>query len=206
MNSKKNLIIFDLDGVLINSLPNMRHALKKTSIYLDKKLNFKEYKKNIGLPFEKIMFNMGVKGDYNSIKSLYIKFSNQNISKVKILGAKLKALKKLKKKNILAIFTSKDKFRTYKILKKYRLFQHFITSDDVTKGKPNPEGILKILKKTKINKKKCYFIGDTKYDFMAAKAARVNYLHAVWGIEKKLKFNNVKHIKSISEIKKLILN
>jgi len=41
---------------------------------------------------------------------------------------------------------------------------------------------------------------------MAAKAARVNYLHAVWGIEKKLKFNNVKHIKSISEIKKLILN
>ena len=27
---KKNLIIFDLDGVLINSLSNMRLALKKT--------------------------------------------------------------------------------------------------------------------------------------------------------------------------------
>jgi len=204
LNSKKNLIIFDLDGVLINSLPNMQYALKKTSIYLDQKLNFKEYKKHIGLPFEKIMLNMGVIGDYNIIKSLYVKFSNQNISKVKILDAKLNALKNLKKKNILAIFTSKDKFRTYKILKKYRLFEHFITSDDVMKGKPNPEGILKILKKTKINKKKCYFIGDTKYDFMAAKAARVNYLHAVWGIEKKLKFNNIKYIKSISEIKKLI--
>lgn len=204
MNSKKNLIIFDLDGVLINSLPNMQYALKKTSIYLDQKLNFKEYKKHIGLPFEKIMLNMGVLGDYSNIKSLYVKFSNQNISKIRILDAKLNALKKLKKKNILAIFTSKDKFRTYKILKKYRLFEHFITSDDVMKGKPNPEGILKILKKTKINKKKCYFVGDTKYDFRAAKAARVNYLHVVWGIEKKLKYNNIKYIKSISEIRKLI--
>jgi HAD superfamily hydrolase (TIGR01549 family) len=204
LNSKKNLIIFDLDGVLINSLPNMQYALKKTSIYLDQKLNFKEYKKHIGLPFEKIMLNMGVLGDYSNIKSLYVKFSNQNISKIRILDAKLNALKKLKKKNILAIFTSKDKFRTYKILKKYRLFEHFITSDDVMKGKPNPEGILKILKKTKINKKKCYFVGDTKYDFRAAKAARVNYLHVVWGIEKKLKYNNIKYIKSISEIRKLI--
>jgi HAD superfamily hydrolase (TIGR01549 family) len=182
----------------------MQYALKKTSIYLDQKLNFKEYKKHIGLPFEKIMLNMGVLGDYSNIKSLYVKFSNQNISKIRILDAKLNALKKLKKKNILAIFTSKDKFRTYKILKKYRLFEHFITSDDVMKGKPNPEGILKILKKTKINKKKCYFVGDTKYDFRAAKAARVNYLHVVWGIEKKLKYNNIKYIKSISEIRKLI--
>ena len=42
---KKKLIIFDLDGVLINSLSNMKFALNKTSKNLKVKLNFKLYKK-----------------------------------------------------------------------------------------------------------------------------------------------------------------
>ena len=204
MKFKKKLLIFDLDGVLINSLPNMKYALKKTSIFLGKRLSFKDYKKYIGLPFEKIMMNMGIKSDHQKIKSLYIKFSNSNISKIQVLKKKLKHLKELKNNNVLAIFTSKDKFRTYKILKKYRLFDYYITSDDVLKGKPNPEGILKILNKTKIDKKNCYFIGDTKYDYKAAIAAKVNYLHANWGLEKKLIYKKIKYIKSIFEIKKII--
>ena len=40
---KKKLIIFDLDGVLINSLPNMKKALKLTSKKLYLKLSFKKY-------------------------------------------------------------------------------------------------------------------------------------------------------------------
>ena len=54
MKSKK-LIIFDLDGVLIDSLSNMKIALKSTSKALNLKLNFSEYKKYLGLPFEDIM-------------------------------------------------------------------------------------------------------------------------------------------------------
>ena len=63
------------------------------------------------------------------------------------------SLKKLKKKYFLAIFTSKDKIRTLKILKRYNIFSTIITSDDVKYGKPNPEGLLKILNKVKIKKK-----------------------------------------------------
>ena len=206
MKFKKKLLIFDLDGVLINSLPNMRYALKNTSNSIGKNLSFKDYKKYIGLPFEKIMMNMGIKSDHKKIKSLYIKFSNSNISKIQILKKKIKHLNELKNNNILAVFTSKDKFRTYKILKKYKLFEHYITSDDVLKGKPNPEGILKILNKTKIEKKNCYFVGDTKYDYKAAVAAKINYLHVDWGLEKKLKYKKIKYIKSIFEIKKIIQN
>lgn len=206
MRYKKKIVIFDLDGVLINSLPNMQYALKRTSLKLNLKLKFKDYKKFIGLPFEKILLNMGVKNNHDLIKFFYIKYSNQNILKIKILKNKLKYLNQLKKKCALAIFTSKDRFRTLKILKKYKLFTYYVTSDDVKTGKPSPEGILKILKKTKYSGKDCYYVGDTLFDFKAAKSAKVNYLHAVWGIDKKLKYKNVRYVKSFFEIKKIILH
>ena len=54
MNNVK-LIIFDLDGVLINSLNNMKYALKNTNKKLGLKLEFNKYRKYIGLPFLKYL-------------------------------------------------------------------------------------------------------------------------------------------------------
>ena len=42
MNKDKKLIIFDLDGVLIDSLSNMKIALKKTASAMNIRLNFNE--------------------------------------------------------------------------------------------------------------------------------------------------------------------
>ena len=201
---KQKLIIFDLDGVLINSLPNMKFALANTAIHINQKISFKRYRKYIGLPFEKILRELNVKGDYKKIKSLYSMYSMKKINKLKIDRKKLYSLKKLKKKYFLAIFTSKDKIRTLKILKRYNIFSTIITSDDVKYGKPSPEGLLKILKKVKIKKKNTYFIGDTIFDFKAARAAKINYLHALWGMEKKLKVKNINYLKSISKIGKIL--
>ena len=70
MKSKK-LIIFDLDGVLIDSLSNMKIALKSTSKALNLKLNFSEYKKYLGLPFEDIMQKMSVNKNIDIIKKIF---------------------------------------------------------------------------------------------------------------------------------------
>ena len=201
---KGKLIIFDLDGVLINSLPNMKYALKNTANHIKQKISFKKYKKHIGLPFEKILRELNVKGDYNRIKYLYSAYSLKRISKLKIDKKKLQGLKKLKKKYFLAIFTSKDKIRTLKILKKYNIFSIIVTSDDVKRGKPNPEGLIKILNKIKIKKKDTYFIGDTIFDYKAAKAAKINYLHASWGMEKKLRIKNISYLNSIAKIGRIL--
>ena len=128
----------------------------------------------------------------------------KRISKLKIDKKKLQGLKKLKKKYFLAIFTSKDKIRTLKILKKYNIFSIIVTSDDVKRGKPNPEGLIKILNKIKIKKKDTYFIGDTIFDYKAAKAAKINYLHASWGMEKKLRIKNISYLNSIAKIERIL--
>ncbi len=206
MKFKGKLIIFDLDGVLINSLPNMKYALANTSYHIKQKISFKKYKKYIGLPFEKILKELNIKGDYNKIKSIYSNYSLKKISKLRINKKKLQELEKLKKKYFLAIFTSKDKRRTLKILKRYNIFSMIITSDDVKHGKPSPEGLIKILKKTRIKKRDSYFVGDTKFDFKAAKAAKINYLHASWGMEKKLKIKRINYLNCISKIDRILKN
>ena len=203
MEKKKNLIIFDLDGVLIDSIENMKLALKMTSLSVNIKLDFKLYKKYLGLPFEIIMSKMGIKKNVKKIKQKYSYFSKKNISKIKINKKNLADLKNLNKDYDFAVFTSKDKSRTNKILKKYKLFKYIVTSDDIRKGKPHPEGVIKILRKNKSKKKDCIYVGDSIYDYKAAKNSKIKYLHAKWGYEKNLKKKfNIDEISNFLMIRK----
>ena len=202
---KKKIIIFDLDGVLIDSKKNMQVALAATSKKLNVHIDFNKYIKFLGLPFEKILAKIKIKNNLKLIKKTYEKESIKNIRNIKINKKNLKELTKLKKSFILTVFTSKSRKRTQLILKPYSLFDHIVTSDDVKFGKPHPEGIKIILKKFNIDKNDCIMIGDSYFDFLASKNAKIKYLHAFWGYDKEM--NNLKKINTInnfSEIKEFI--
>ena len=203
---KRKLIIFDLDGVLINSLPNMKYSMQKTNKELKIKIDFNEYKKYLGLPFEKIMKKIGVKKNVLQIKKTYSYFSKKKIKEPKINKKTIKDLKILNINYDFAIFTSKDKKRTTKILNKYNFLKIIITADDVVEGKPSPEGIYKILKKARIkDKKNCIYVGDSIYDYQSSKKANIDYLHASWGYDKNLnKIEKIKKITNLLQIKNFI--
>ena len=192
---KKKIIVFDLDGVLINSKDNMIDKIKKTNKFCNINIKFKEYEKYIGLPFNKILYNVGIKKEHEKIKRIYKKFSFKNISKVKIKIKILKEIKKLNKKYDLAIFTSKDKLRTLKVLgKDKKYFRFIVTPEDVQKGKPNPEGLKKIKTNGNYKIKNMFYVGDTKFDFLAAKKVNIKYLHLKSNFDT-IKFNyNKKYI------------
>ena len=165
---RKKLIIFDLDGVLVDSKENMsvawKYATKKNFINVP----FKNYFKNVGLPFYKILQNLKIKSGFEKIRKDYNFQSKKKLGLIKLYPDTKKIFTNLKAngKN-LALLTSKDLPRTKKILKKFHItFDCIECGSQKVKGKPNPTQILKILKKLKTKKKHAVYIGDSIHDSM----------------------------------------
>jgi phosphoglycolate phosphatase len=193
--NKKKLIIFDLDGVILDSKKNM--SLSWNTVKKKYKLNisFSRYQKYVGLPFYTILQNLNIsKKNYYKIKNDYTKFSAYHFKKEIKLFPKINYILTILKKNYkIALFTSKSDLTTKLVLKNINIkFDYLITGNHVKKGKPNPEGVNKILKKLNTNKKNAFYVGDTKFDLIAAKKAKVKYIHALWGFDKTIKTMSLK--------------
>ena len=94
-----------------------------------------------------------------------------------------------------------------RIIKKIDYFSYIVSSEELKKGKPDPEGVNKILKVSKSNKKDVIYVGDSLYDYIAAKKAKVKYLHATWGYDNNLiKNKKITKINKLSDIRKLLDN
>ena len=179
----KKLIIFDLDGVLLNSKTNMKYSWKYTSKKNKLKKPFSEYFKYVGLPFFKILEDMEIKKNFKNIKKDYDQASLKNIFRISLYPKVLSTLKKLKNQGKkLALFTSKDALRTKIFLKKFNLnFDHVECGKKSIKGKPYPDQIKKILSKLKCSKKKTVYIGDMYHDYLSAKNAKIDFIFAKYG-------------------------
>jgi len=201
----KKIIFFDLDGVLIHSINNMKYAWKNSCLAMNINIPFSKYKKNIGLPFFEILKKLKIKKKhYLKIQKNYNYYSSQKINSIKITKENLVVLKELKKKCILVLFTSKNKSRSLKVLgKNSKLFKYKIFPSKKIRGKPYPDSINQTIKLSKIEKKYAIYIGDTLFDYLCAKSANVDYIHASWGYQK-IKKNNLITIKKLKEIKKYL--
>ena len=120
MNKKKlfkyNTVIFDLDGVLLDSENNMRTSWAITKKKFGLKCNFEKYAKFVGLPFIKILKKLNIKKNLNQIKEFYAKESIKNFNHFKVFKGVKKLLKYLDSNKIkYYIVTSKDKKRTKQI-------------------------------------------------------------------------------------------
>ena len=101
MNKDIKLVLFDLDGVIIDTKKNMELSWKKVQDDFNLKIPFSSYFKHIGLPFEKILQRLHIKKDKKKIYNTYQNESIRQFSKIKLYLGISKVIKKLiKKKNI----------------------------------------------------------------------------------------------------------
>lgn len=172
MKLKPDAILFDMDGVLVNSLDSWWISLNQALVNYGKKEITKEefFSKYWGHDLKYNLEKMGL--DYRILKfcnNIY----GQNVGQVKIYPETVDILKKLNgyKK---AIITNTPKDCTDQIVKNFnfeRFFEIVLTSDDVNYGKPSPELIIKACDHLKVNPKYAVLIGDTKSDVEAGRAA-----------------------------------
>jgi len=188
--TKFKLIIFDLDGVLIDSKKNMSLAWSEVKKKHSLKNDFKEYFKFIGYPFGSILKKLGIKKNHTGIQATYSNASIIALNKIRLFKNIKEVLKKLKNNKIkMAILTSKDKNRTRTIVKKFDLpFSIIQCGEKGVKGKPYPFQINKIIKKFKFQRNEIAYVGDMKVDFLLTKKAKINFIFANYGYGKDLNY------------------
>ncbi len=198
MKETKDLIIFDLDGTLIDSVASLHKALN----YMLKELNKDEISLKLTRDFIGNGANILVKRalvkdrGYEKYKiddklfqkalNILLDFYSKNLTQETYLynGAK-NCLEKLKNKNFkLAIATNKpyefiNEILEYFKIKKY--FDYIIGAGVVEKKKPHPDMLLKVCKELKISPNKSIMIGDSQNDIIAAKNAKIDSIGVTWG-------------------------
>ena len=78
---KFSFFIFDLDGVIFDSKKNMQVSWEITCKKFNLKKSFKSYFKKIGIPFYKILINLGIKPK----KEIFETYINSSIKNIKLI-------------------------------------------------------------------------------------------------------------------------
>ena len=175
-----NCILFDFDGVLIDSLPAMEIAWKSVQNKFCISNTFEDYKKYIGLPFKEILKQLNINKKYHEeIKEHYSKISSQNKELIKLNPYVNYTLDWLRCNFIkTGIVTSKDKVRTLDLIQYFQLNFEIVVTPDLTEfGKPSSQPILLAAKNLKLNTNEIIFVGDMESDMHCAFNANCHYLH-----------------------------
>ena len=190
----KNCLVFDLDGTLVDTAPDLMMAHN----YVMKKYGYKEK------PIESIrhlagrgaaaMLIRSIDSQGNLIKNNpidsnthqqmtddFITYYRQNISgHSKLRKNVISLLDWCKEKEIIcAVCTNKREDLAIKLLKEINIYKYFdfiAGADTFDFRKPNPKHLTEILDILQIDKKNSIMLGDSETDANTAKAAKVHFV------------------------------
>jgi HAD superfamily hydrolase (TIGR01549 family) len=176
-------ILFDLDGVLLNSLANMKKAWDALPQSLTRGVQFLRFRESIGLPFPAAMESLGIFDKTTEIEVLFKMESSRAIDSLELFADIPTQLATLSERGFrLGLYTSKDCDRTHKILAKFGLkFDFVLCPNNSVRGKPYPDQIFHALKIWGLGFDRLCYFGDTLFDYEAAKSAGARYFHCQWG-------------------------
>ncbi len=179
----KRMILFDLDGVLLNSRENMRYAWEKASAKAGVEVEFEVYFKEIGRPFQTILKRIGVADPDHAIESNFRIASMERLDLLSFYPHVQHVLGQLSSEGFkLGIVTSKDKMRTNAIIAMLAVeFDSVRSPNENLRGKPAPDHLLMAMAQANVDPTETLYIGDMEADCEAAQRARVDYAHATWG-------------------------
>ena len=183
---KYKLIVFDLDGVILDSKKNMQISWQNIKDRFDIKQSFDDYFEKIGRPFKMILDDLKIYNNQNLIEKLYFESTISNEKHLKFYDGVFQTLQYLKKKNIkISICTSKKLENTLRILKKISInFDSIVCPSENLRGKPFPDQLLQSINLVGMKNTDALYVGDTKIDQETAYNAKVKFVFAKYGYGK----------------------
>ena len=179
----KRLILFDLDGVLINSKENMRQSWEVVLDRTNISRPFEDYFALIGRPFKDIMRRLDITSNVEKIEDIYTAASLNLIHQITFFPRVEETLTQLYKQKVkIGIVTSKNAKRVKFILDRLDVNFTVVQCPCIQlRGKPAPDHILMAMARSSEDPSNTLFVGDTITDWQAADRAGIDYIHANWG-------------------------
>jgi phosphoglycolate phosphatase len=178
----KQLVLFDLDGVLLDSQENMRRSWQKVTEQFGIAVTFEQYFNEIGRPFATIMERLGLGDRAPAIEAAFRMASMHNLDVLRFYPGVPETLRQMEGKLKLGIVTSKDQLRTNAILAMLPVtFACAHAPDGRMRGKPAPDHLLLAMAEVGADPAETLYVGDMPADHEAARRAGIDYAHANWG-------------------------
>lgn len=192
--SPLSTIIFDLDGTLINTAPDVRLAVNRTlALFSDKQINPAEIYELIGHgarfmlegALKKVNITPSASDIQYALDYYLASYQADPVVETQIYPNVIDVLTDLKNANLqLAICTNKPSIMTHIVLEKLNL-KHFFdlisSGDEVENPKPHADHLLGILKKMNRTIDEAVMIGDSNVDKMSAMNASIPFIGVSYG-------------------------
>jgi HAD superfamily phosphatase len=191
MKLAPKLVIFDVDGVLVDVRGSFHQSILETIHFftgqrpayaeIHRWKNRSGYNDDWRLTTDWIA-SLGKPVPYETVKARFQKIywgtkgAPGNVSREKWLVTPSR-LRKWSRRADLALFTGRTRRElryTLKAVPEYDLFRRAVTMNDVKKGKPDPEGLHLLL--DGVAPGDAVYLGDNIDDALAARSARVPFL------------------------------
>lgn len=178
-------VIFDLDGVIIDSVSSMRQAFD-VALRLAAPTSapsFADFIGLSGLPLGEIVRSLNLP---HTFANDFHEESRRLVDMIEVFPGIKEIFEDLRARHVgMSLFTGKDRVRTVEILRRHNVahyFESIVTCSDISQGKPNPEGIYRIASVVDIEPAHMVYVGDAPSDIMCAHNAGVPSIGALWGV------------------------
>jgi HAD superfamily hydrolase (TIGR01509 family) len=174
----KPVVIFDLDGVLVDSIPAHYETYRKLFARFGVRYSFREFVRN-DITAGSMNVIPRVMKEHGKHANLHdaMKEKNYIITKenVPLHDGVPRLLKELKKNGYrMSVASGGSTVFVHRILKKHKVtgyFESILTGDDGVRKKPFPDIYLKTAKAMKVKPRDCVVIEDSHDGMLAAKRA-----------------------------------
>jgi HAD superfamily hydrolase (TIGR01548 family) len=190
MTSYPSVIIFDVDGVLVDTRGSyQRTTLETVKIFSGKRVTRRElhqWKNRPGFNDDWKLStawvnSLGGNFKYKEVKEKFVELYWGKGGNGYVTGEKwlfpIASLRRLGKVAELAIFTGRVRYEltyTLRRSKSRKFFKTIMTAEDVKRPKPDPDGLLKILKGR--DPGIALYVGDNVDDALAAQSAKIAFV------------------------------
>lgn len=176
-------IIFDMDGVLVDSEPLWKIAMEEVFSGLGSKLNKEDFQKTVGLRIDEVIHYWNVTENWGVIDES--KVEEDIITKMEELIKKnpfplkgvVETLSYLKSKRLkIGLATSSSKRLINAVLNSLNIKEFFDftwSAEDESHGKPHPAVYLSVAKALDVSPTKCLVIEDSYNGVISGLAARM---------------------------------